>query len=162
MSRAISIHKILAPVDFSPCSKKAVHYAIALGQRYKAELYILTCNEGYVVSPEIIKGNLPPESRKAQSLLDLIEALSRRETEERFERFLEDIPLGALGIRVEKVISKGTPYQEIVRKAKELEVDLIVMGTHAPTGFGRVLLGSTTDKVVRLAHCTVMTVKGEE
>ncbi|MBI2877202.1 MAG: universal stress protein [Candidatus Tectomicrobia bacterium] len=159
--QAISLRKILAPVDFSPCSRKTLHYAIALAQRYKAELHLLTCNEGYVAGPEIIKGDLPPESRKVQSLLDLIEALSRRETEERFEKFLEEIPVEELGIPVERVIVEGTPYQEIIQKARELEAELIVMGTHGRTGLERVLLGSTTEKVVRLAPCAVMTVRGE-
>lgn len=154
------IRKILVPIDLSDCSKKALKYAIALGVRYRARLFILTCNEGYVMGPELIKGDLPPDSRKAQGLLELIEARSRKETEERLSRFLEDLHLEELGLEVETVVAQETPYVEIVRQAKEQDVDLIVLGTQGRHGLGRVLLGSTTEKVVQLAHCAVMTVRG--
>jgi len=47
------------------------------------------------------------------------------------------------------MILTGTPFLEILRTAKDKEVDLIVVGTHGRTGLDHVLFGSTAEKVVR-------------
>ena len=56
----------------------------------------------------------------------------------------------------------GTPYEEIVKVAKEMEVDLIVIATHGYTGLRHFLLGSTTERVVNLAPCPVLVVRQKE
>ena len=150
----------MVPVDFSECSKKALQCAFVLGLRYGAKIYALTCNEGYVVGPELVKGNLPQD--KAQNLLENIKACSRKETEERFSAFLKSENVEEHNVEIEKIVVQGTPYVEIVRLAKERDVELIVIGTQGRHGLGRVLLGSTTEKVVQMAHCAVMTVRGGE
>jgi nucleotide-binding universal stress UspA family protein len=53
----------------------------------------------------------------------------------------------------------GEPAEEIIRFAKEENVDMIVMGTHGRTGFSRLLMGSVTEQVVRGAPCPVLTIK---
>lgn len=63
--------------------------------------------------------------------------------------------------RVDRVIRMGTPFVEIVRYAKEKEIDLIVMGTHGRTGVVHALIGSVAEKVVRKAPCPVLTVRPE-
>lgn len=56
----------------------------------------------------------------------------------------------------------GKGFLEIILAAKEENVDLIVMGTHGRTGLSHVLMGSTAEKVVRMAPCPVLTVKHPE
>ncbi len=53
----------------------------------------------------------------------------------------------------------GAPAQEIVKLARELPADLIIMGTHGWTGFKHLLLGSVAENVLRLASCPVLVVK---
>jgi universal stress protein A len=53
----------------------------------------------------------------------------------------------------------GAPAQEIVKLARDLAVDLIIMGTHGWTGFKHLLLGSVAENVLRLANCPVLVVK---
>jgi nucleotide-binding universal stress UspA family protein len=53
----------------------------------------------------------------------------------------------------------GTPFLEILRMAKEKNVELIVVGTHGRTGLDHVLFGSTAEKVVRRAPCPVLSVR---
>ena len=48
---------------------------------------------------------------------------------------------------------------EIIKTAKEKDVDLIVIGTHGRTGIDHMLFGSTAEKVVRKAPCPVLTVR---
>lgn len=56
----------------------------------------------------------------------------------------------------------GVPFEEIVRAAAEESADLIVMGTHGRRGLNRLLLGSVADRVIRLAACPVLTVRGAQ
>jgi nucleotide-binding universal stress UspA family protein len=67
----------------------------------------------------------------------------------------------AAGLTAERVIRYGIPFQEIVDTARARRVDLIVMGTHGRTGFLHVLLGSVAEKVIRLAPCSVLVVRGQ-
>ena len=63
------------------------------------------------------------------------------------------------GLDVEELIVHGEAASEIVRVAKEREVDLIVISSHGRTGLGRILFGSTAEAVVRHASCPVLVVK---
>jgi nucleotide-binding universal stress UspA family protein len=53
----------------------------------------------------------------------------------------------------------GEPAAEILEVAKEAKVDLIVVGTHGRTGLEHALMGSIAERVVRRAHCPVLTVR---
>jgi len=57
------------------------------------------------------------------------------------------------------VIRAGKPYREIIKTARELEVDLILRSTHGRTGLERLYLGSTAERVVRHAACPVTVVR---
>ena len=59
-------------------------------------------------------------------------------------------------------VREGSPFYEIIRYAKEQDVDLIIMGTHGRGGLVHVLLGSVAEKVVRKSPCPVLTVRHPE
>jgi nucleotide-binding universal stress UspA family protein len=63
------------------------------------------------------------------------------------------------GLEVEEVIAHGEAAAEIVRVAKDKNVDLIVISSHGRTGLGRILFGSTAEAVVRHSSCPVLVVK---
>jgi nucleotide-binding universal stress UspA family protein len=60
--------------------------------------------------------------------------------------------------RAVQVVKVGYAVEEIVKYAKDQEIDLIVIGTHGHTGFAHLLLGSIAEKVVRMATCPVLSV----
>ena len=62
-------------------------------------------------------------------------------------------------IPVEYHLRRGVPAEEIMRLARESHCDLIVMGTHHRSNWGRLLLGSVAEAVVRQALCPVLTIK---
>jgi len=63
---------------------------------------------------------------------------------------------------VEQGIRKGEPFSEVVQAARKEEIDLIVMGTHGKTGLSHALMGSTAERVVRLAPCPVLAIRSPE
>ena len=63
------------------------------------------------------------------------------------------------GVEVERRIVEGEPFEEIVRAAEEEKVDLILIATNGHRGFKRMFMGSTAERVVRMATCPVMTIR---
>ena len=63
------------------------------------------------------------------------------------------------GLDVQELIVHGEAAAEIVRVAKERNIDLIVVSSHGRTGLGRMLFGSTAEAIVRHSSCPVMVVK---
>lgn len=147
---SVQINNILLPTDFSELAKPATEFARDLAERYAAQLYCLhVVDDAYqywsAIGPESLPVGPPPE-----------EMLEVGRT--RLARFTGEY-LNGLGKPVISQVAYGRPFAEIINFAKEKQVDLIVMGTHGRGGIAHVLLGSTTEKVVRKAPCAVLTVR---
>ncbi len=144
----VQIGRILFPTDFSEPAKQAQRYAMALADKFGSELHLLH------IVPQV---TIPlPEASTSWTLPDTDQ---REQLEEAQSRLLKEISLEWVdahhAVQVAKV---GYPVEEIVNYAKEQDIDLIVIGTHGHTGFTHLLLGSTAEKIVRLATCPVLTV----
>jgi nucleotide-binding universal stress UspA family protein len=63
------------------------------------------------------------------------------------------------GISTESVLVDGRPDTAIVEVAEKKRADLVVVGSHGRTGLERVLLGSTTERVLNQSSCAVLVVK---
>ena len=144
----INIKTILAPTDFSTHAEHALKYAGELAKNLKAKMYVLHVAEysnvgGDPDASELLIPNYIPELEKKGK--DRLDQITRR--------------LSEVGVDAHSVFVAGRAYQDIVRVAEELKVDLIVIGTHGRTGFSHLFFGSTAEKVVRLCPCPVLTVK---
>jgi nucleotide-binding universal stress UspA family protein len=64
----------------------------------------------------------------------------------------------APGVTIDTMVCEGRVTGEILVQADRLKADLLVLGTHGRSGFERLALGSTTEKVLRKAACPVLTV----
>jgi nucleotide-binding universal stress UspA family protein len=64
----------------------------------------------------------------------------------------------AKSLKIEPILATGTPHEEILRVAREKEVDMIVIGTAGTGGVGRVVFGSNADKLIRSAHVPVLAI----
>jgi nucleotide-binding universal stress UspA family protein len=158
---------ILVPTDFSPAANQVLPYAFEEATQHQARLTLLhvlhhhPATEVYYVkgAPEGRTGfvtefggavpTTPPSPP---------ETIRRDYNEEALMQLSELVPTSFAGLWEPQVVA-GDPADAIVRMAEELEVDLIVMGTHGRTGLQHVLLGSVAEKVVRLAPCPVLTVR---
>jgi universal stress protein A len=144
-SGPFKLKKILVPVDFSECSNKAVQYAEAMAKQFNAELLLLHVVEEYLPTSELV---LVDTTAMLQELCDT----AKRD----IKKIQEQI---GPGVEANIELRSGAPYNEIVRAAKQLDIDLIIMATHGRTGFVHTFMGSTTERVVRHAACPVLVVR---
>jgi nucleotide-binding universal stress UspA family protein len=142
---AKAIGKILVPTDFSEASIPALIYARDLATAVGAKITLLHVFQP-IVNPDM----------SAYALL-IPDAQLKKEMRERLSKFaanheLRADVLGGVSVR------EGLPFDEIAKAAAEEKADAIVISTHGYTGMKRVLLGSTTERVVRHARCPVIVV----
>jgi nucleotide-binding universal stress UspA family protein len=145
-----ALRRIVVPIDFSACSKRALQYALPLARQFGASLvliYVMPAN--YFVGSEFGPVDFPlPEGEWREQSQRELEALARREIG-------EAVPF------VARVV-QGQPAHEIAICAREEQGDLIVISTHGRTGLRHVLVGSVAENVVRYAPCPVLVVRGQE
>lgn len=148
----ILLRRILVPVDFSKFSDNALRYAAAFGEKFGAELHLFHVVQDLALFMPDAVAVVPPVLPPVEEFMAAAQAA--------FERTVDELKLPPLNIH--KIVREGTPFYEIVRYAKEADVDLIVMGTHGRSGLVHVLLGSVTERVIRKAPCPVLTVRHPE
>jgi len=141
-----SIKKILIPTDGSEHSIRAAQYGISIAKMVGAQITAVFVVDEYV--------------------LDQIAKITERETavrelEEQGKvnvNFVKDMA-GKEGINTTSLIAQGRPFERIVHIAKDLNVDLIVMGTYGRRGTDRILIGSVTERVIEYVSCPVLVIK---
>ena len=141
---------ILVPIDFSDHSKEALDTAIQLAELFGSTIHLLHCYHIQTagISPY---GIVLPSGYYA----DIRDAAEKR---------LNDwhAMVSEEGIKAESTLSADSPSLATNLAAKEIEADLVVMGTRGLSGLKHAMLGSVAERVVRLAPCPVLTVKDPE
>jgi nucleotide-binding universal stress UspA family protein len=146
--------RILCAVDFSEFSRAALDRAVTLAALEGGALTVLHVNPLVTATGAVPFG---PEGPGPFGL----------------HRFDRDEAIAALQAFVDADGPPGVPVQfeapeaasihgEILAQADRLRADLIVLGTHGRSGFDRLLLGSTTERVLRRAKVPVLTVPAAE
>ena len=143
------IERILCPTDFSDLSIGAMKYAGLLAEKFAASLHVLhVVDQAYqywmAMGPESI-----PAGPTTEEMTDT--------AKKQMEEFVgQHVPAS---LKATTEIVTGRPFMEIIRIAKEKNVDLIVIGTHGRGALSQILLGSVADKVVHKAPCPVLSVR---
>ena len=146
----IKLQKILCPLDFSENSLEALKYAAHTALREDATLYLI-----HIVDSRVYDYGGPIYEPVIPAMKSKIDPASKERLK---DKLLEKVPK-EIQDRVEMVITFGVPFVEIIRAARDYDVDLIVMGTQGRTGVSHMLIGSVAERVVRKAPCPVLTVK---
>lgn len=142
----ISIRRILFPTDFSDAAREAQQYAVAVAERWDAELHLLHVVPAVVPYPDAAS----PFTSEAEPIL-MVEVAEKQLNHELDAEWCKNH-------HYQMATVVGSAVEEILSYATENEIDLIVLGTHGRTGLSRLLIGSVAEKVVRLAKCPVLTV----
>jgi nucleotide-binding universal stress UspA family protein len=140
------LKKILVPIDFSECSRKALTYAVPMAKQFDAVIVLLFVVQVHYPVPDWGVVDTP-----------LIERQLRDTGEAELANLAAQEIRGQ--VQAATLVRVGNAYHEIVATARAEEADLIVMSTHGHTGLKHVLLGSTTERVVRYAPCPVLIVR---
>ena len=133
---------ILVPTDGSSQSDAALNHAVTLARHHDATIHIL-----YVADT-----NRDSLTAQGGEVVDALELEGDRITSEAVERVEP-------GVDVVDTVEAGDPVETILDYATSVGADLVVMGTHGRRGLDRYLLGSTTERVVRLSSIPVLTVR---
>ncbi|MGO3114679.1 universal stress protein [Enterococcus pseudoavium] len=135
--------KILVPVDESDQSYAALKEAVAIAQRNKAHLYILTVTDMSIATVD---------ARLIQYAKEVSEENATRTLDKAAQIVADEVSYTTRKI-------EGSAKVDIVQFAEETEIDLIVMGATGKNAIERLLIGSTTSYVINYAPCNVMVVR---
>ena len=161
--------QILVPLDGSKLAEKALPHAQGLAKTYGATVHLLQVFTHHPSggSPIGEGTNLPGlTGRTAAGLggsnpntLELARQLSEAQIQEA-EQYLDHVSMQLKneGIDVKTELHEGVPHEHIAEYAKQNSVDLIVMSGHGHGGVKRLIMGSTTDRVIRSGEANVFVV----
>jgi nucleotide-binding universal stress UspA family protein len=144
----MEFNSILVATDFSDCAGVAFSAALTLAQRFEARLIVL-----HVIDQHFVE---KLSSHVGKNREEIIKELRRR-AEKDMGLFLQQ--WNPSSTEVDTLIAVGTPFQEIAILARDLVVDLVVVGGYGRKGRGKIeemFFGSTAEKVVRLLPCPVL------
>jgi nucleotide-binding universal stress UspA family protein len=145
------IRRILHPTDFSRASGAAFAKAVDLAKTNKAQLLVVhvlaptvpMVGDGYV-SPQVYEDLASSARNSGKKNLDALVAKAKK-----------------AGVRAKSALLEGVPHEQIARMARGQRADLVVMGTQGRTGLAKLFLGSVAGRVIAIAPCPVMTVRGK-
>ena len=136
----------LVPVDFSDFSVNAVRVAVAIATP-DGDLTLLHVIDEHFVNEAVAAG---------LGTSDEITARMKERAEADFSMLMEG--LEADGVDIERMVVIGTPFVEILKIARDLDLPMIVMGMRGRTVSPELLFGSTAEKVLRGSRVPVLCV----
>jgi nucleotide-binding universal stress UspA family protein len=148
----MNIVRILVPVDFSYHATGAMHLAMYLANRWRAAITVLHVDplpgvgtvaiEPIYIAPQVFEGLHAEHDARVETHLE--------------ELRNEFLPLAAEGVTIETERRRGEATSGILEFAEQWQTDLIVMGSQGVSGLSQMVLGSTADRVSRVAPCPVL------
>ncbi|MGD8861151.1 MAG: universal stress protein [Myxococcales bacterium] len=140
----------LCPTDFSDSSLAAVRYAASLahsmggGRIELLHVHHVPWHQADMYAPKTVE-EIPEDAKQGieRSFRDMVAELS------------EDTK----GLTLDQRLEVGVPYERICERAKD--ADMVVMSTMGHTGLRRLLVGSVTERVLRMCDKPVLTVRAE-
>src|ERR1700736_2425954 len=137
------IRRILHATDFSRASTTALTWAVDMAKANRARLTVV-----HVMAPPSLA--LPGEGYVSPALYESLESSARAQANKRLAK--------VVGVRANVLLLEGVPHERIARAARR--ADLLVIGTHGRSGLAKLFLGSVASRLVTLAPCPVLTVRG--
>ena len=144
--KGFGFKQILVGCDFSADSDRAVAFGFSLAQEFEAVIHLV-----HVVEPFVYRDAMLPEAMKTEVFSD-----ASSSARQRLEAL---VPEGARNwCQIEIACETGKPFQVLKSYAESRGIDLIVLGVRGHSLVETLLLGSTTDRVIRGVSCPVLSV----
>ena len=145
--------KILVALDGSEHANHALNYALDLAEKYFAQILLLTVFHPVYLPISDELDYISP--RVTGQYLDALKVYHEKVLSEGLKRANELKP----DLNISTMLTEGRPADEIVKKAKEGNFDIIVIGSRGLGGVTQLLLGSVSDKVADHAPCPVLIIR---
>jgi nucleotide-binding universal stress UspA family protein len=139
--------KIIVATDFSEPSIEALREADRLAQGTDSEVFV------FHAVPNLVRANPLFPHKNIEDVFQL-PALMDRAADAVDELIAKHMRSDHTNVHV--LVDTGWPDTALMRKAEEIDADLIVVGSRGYTGLKHVLLGSVAERVIRYSHCAVM------
>lgn len=143
--------KILVAVDGSEMSEKVLQKARVIAEKFESEVLILTV----VKRVRLVNYHVGADPALTAQMDRELEQ-NAQTTLERAKKAFDNYPA-----KYETLLAYGEPAEEILVLAEREKPELLIMGNRGLGGFGRVMLGSVSTKVLHHIHCDMMIVKAE-
>ncbi len=140
----ITLKNVLFATDFEVSASRALPFAVALANRYEAKFYaahVIPLEAYALASPELIDRVLKEAGDSAGYTLNQIRGSLR-----------------CRGLRCDVLLGDGNVADVLEEWVQTYSADLVVVGTISRAGWGKVVLGSVAEEVIREATCPVLTV----
>ena len=150
----IALKNILVATDFSEPSAAALDYGRQLAHSFGGSFTLLHIVDDLLVQAYGLDSGALPADPTVQCQFEA-------DAHQQVDAAISDVDraqLNATGV----VLMSSSPSKAIVSYARELDFDLIVMGTHGRGGLAHLLMGSVAERVVQTAPCPVLTVRHPE
>jgi len=141
---ALSLKRILCPIDFSAFSESSLPMARTLAKQFGATLIL-----AHIVDTRFDYPEWTAEVAMSNSA-HLLKAA---------QEHVNRVAAGIADVKTEVHVSCGVPSRTLVDLTADGKADLVIMPTHGRKGIAHVLLGSVTERVARGAKCPVLTVR---
>ncbi|MFB6194356.1 MAG: universal stress protein [Halobaculum sp.] len=136
---------ILLPTTGGPEMEPVIRHAGSLADQYEATVHVVS----------VIDTRNRFESPASGIAGDAWEEGERERANEAVDAAVASLP----DVATQRAVRSGVPHEEILEYAAEMDVDLVVMGTHGRTGLDHYLIGSVAERVVRRCSVPVITVR---
>jgi nucleotide-binding universal stress UspA family protein len=134
---------VLCPVDFSEHSRQALAYAALLASRSKGRMVVIFVEDPLLVAAAAV-------AYDERTLMDK----ARKELRRLVERTIKPLRLPMSSVTLD--VAMGRPHEEIAWTAERLKCDVIVMGAHGRTGTNKLMLGSTTHRLLHRSPLPIL------
>jgi nucleotide-binding universal stress UspA family protein len=143
VGQRIALKNVLFATDFSAYSNTALPYAVSIGRKFGAKLFVThvvpTAAEMLLASPEIWPPSFEAEEKKVKECMEPLEKQMQ-------------------GLPHEMVTARGSVSDALLQMISAHAIDLLVLGTHGRSGASKLLMGSVAEDVFRRAACPVLSV----
>jgi nucleotide-binding universal stress UspA family protein len=148
----MQIKTILVATDFSQDADAALDAALEMARAFDSKLELF---HAYYVDVPAVYAGFGNDYTMPQDVLDPISEGAQTAMDAVLER------VAGSGVDVSGRVEMERPAKAILAEAERVLADLIVMGTRGLSGFEHLVLGSTADRIIRMAQCPVLTVRSK-
>jgi len=135
----------LVAIDFSRNAEHALEYAVMYAKKFEAVIYLVWVDN----------------TLSDESVIDTIDTELRQEKKSYMNELVAKYEAQLNGNKIKVLFKKGKVYQEVNKAARQIEADLIFVGTHGVSGFEQYWVGSNTYRIVTQASCPVVSLRSD-